>query len=197
VKHPYAEILVSIANGEVVQFRSHADGWGDIDIEDVLVEIAHARFTPCRYRVKPRTININGIEVPEPVREPLEEGTRYWTCGAGVVVAYTWVSDASDKGLLANGWIHLTKEAAETHHRALISFTKRGEARAHQKTVGQHFHCKQTAFQTVSCLVSVVKVSQCATTLRPRRWPLSLLLCSTWTASVMLPNGLTQWPTQC
>ncbi|MDC9591992.1 hypothetical protein PSI23_22685, partial [Xenorhabdus sp. XENO-10] len=30
------------------------------------------------YRIKPRTIRIGDMDIPEPVREPLEEGTVYF-----------------------------------------------------------------------------------------------------------------------
>lgn len=126
--HPYAEILIAIANREEIEFDCYSHGWGHKDIEDVLVEIANEAHPPQRYRVKPRTIRIGEFDVPEPVREPLEKGTKYWTFTPRGVIDYVWEDDDTDMECLASGWIHLTKEAAETHRRALVSFTKRGEA---------------------------------------------------------------------
>lgn len=78
------------------------------------------------YRRKPRTININGHEVPEPMREALAQGATYFvarTDKLGALVAATeWGGDDYDKTWLARGLCHSTREAAEWHARALLSF---------------------------------------------------------------------------
>lgn len=84
-------------------------------------------FPHVKYRRKPKPININGYEVPEPVREPLECDQEYWTVefiGADLSDAYTWEGDDIDKRYLKRGVIHLTKEAAVLHAKALLSFTE-------------------------------------------------------------------------
>ena len=81
------------------------------------------------YRRKPKTILINGHEVPEPHRTPLEIGDAYWTFTfffAGVIEVY-WDGDSNDHNAFKNGFVHLTKEAAEKHLNALKSFTASGE----------------------------------------------------------------------
>lgn len=76
------------------------------------------------YRRKPRTININGHKVPEPVREPLECDTEYYfvdldmLCFCGV-----WDDHVVDENRLKRGLIHLTEDAAIAHAKALLSFT--------------------------------------------------------------------------
>ncbi len=80
------------------------------------------------YRRKPRTININGFEVPEPVREPLEYRQDYYMPSIAFDPGtdhHTWRGDKYDDEWLARGLIHLTKEAAETHAKALLSFTQK------------------------------------------------------------------------
>ena len=82
-----------------------------------------------KYRRKPKTILINGHEVPEPCRTPFEIGDVYWTFTfffADVIKVY-WYGDSEDHNALKNGFIHLTKEAAEKHFNALKSFTAKGE----------------------------------------------------------------------
>ena len=81
------------------------------------------------YRRKAKTILINGHEVPEPCRTPLGIGDAYWTFTfffAGVIEVY-WNSDSEDHNAFKNGFIHLTKEAAEKHFNALKSFTAQKE----------------------------------------------------------------------
>ena len=81
-----------------------------------------------RYRRKPKTILINGHEVPEPHRTPLKDGVFYWIpdlfSGA---TSLRWEDDYTDFVYLKNGFVHLTKEAAEKHFNALKSFTAKGE----------------------------------------------------------------------
>ena len=83
-----------------------------------------------KYRRKQKVILINGHEVPEPHRTPLKEGEVYWTFtfffAEGVIKVY-WYGDSEDQNALKNGFIHLTKEAAEKHFDALKSFTAKGE----------------------------------------------------------------------
>ena len=82
-----------------------------------------------KYRRKPKVILINGREVPEPCRTPFEIGDAYWTFTfffAGVIEVY-WGGDREDHNALKNGFIHLTKEAAEKHFNALKSFTAQKE----------------------------------------------------------------------
>ena len=77
--------------------------------------------------IKPNTININGYEVPEPVREPLKNGKEYYAASPhtrGKPYLYKWVNCEFDKHALKNGLIHKNKKAVKKHNRALMSFTK-------------------------------------------------------------------------
>lgn len=79
------------------------------------------------YRLKPKTISINGFKVPEPVSSPLSNGTRYYIASLGYSVKYTkstWCGDDLDLSWLERGIIHLTREAAILHAKALLSFTE-------------------------------------------------------------------------
>jgi hypothetical protein len=78
---------------------------------------------------KPRTININGFEVPEPCRKPLEVRTTYYYFDVFIsarccVNDCQWEGDEIDNKLLDMGIIHLTEEAAIQHAKALLSFTE-------------------------------------------------------------------------
>lgn len=78
-----------------------------------------------QYRRKPKTININGFEVPEPAREPLLFGQTYFTLfGISDCVKREWEGATIDVSRLKLGLIHLTAEAAEIHAKALLSFTQ-------------------------------------------------------------------------
>ena len=82
--------------------------------------------TDVGYRRKPRTIKINGHEVPEPVTHVLPYKSVYYVidisyldmCGKS-----TWENDEIDLHRLNHGLIHLDKDAAIAHAKALTSFT--------------------------------------------------------------------------
>ena len=81
------------------------------------------------YRRKPRTININGHEVPEPVRDSSEMGEEAYYYMPSLYhlsgfVPVVWYSDCADLERLHRGLVHLTKEAAQAHAEALLSITR-------------------------------------------------------------------------
>ena len=125
--HPHAEFLRAIADGDSV------DEWVGAMLHNGAIytptyfsdDILHGDlgFTMSR---KPRTININGIEVPEPLREAPEIGSYFWVPNIPIPSPYrlSWEGKEVDFLALRAGLAHRTKEAAETHVRALLSFTK-------------------------------------------------------------------------
>ena len=79
------------------------------------------------YRRKPRTININGFEVPEPLRDAPNDGEICYIVNLteDKVYATAWYSAQSFfKQWLKSGIIHRTEEAAALHLKALLSFTQ-------------------------------------------------------------------------
>ncbi|MDE9463531.1 hypothetical protein [Xenorhabdus bovienii] len=78
------------------------------------------------YRLKPRTIRIGSYDVPEPVRYQLEIENDYYIPnletpeGASCYHCY-WNGCHIDKIRLSNGLIHLDRESAEIHAKALIA----------------------------------------------------------------------------
>lgn len=128
-KHAYAEILHAIADGKQVQWRPKEGQWRvPDDPSQTLAEISDRAFPPDRYRVKPCIVTINGIDVPEPLREaPVVGDLVYWPeLGSGndePTARGNYFNNSAYERLLTAGLLHLTREAAETHARALLSFT--------------------------------------------------------------------------
>jgi hypothetical protein len=83
-----------------------------------------------QYRRKPRTIIINGHEVPEPLRVKPEIGSVYYVAcvssGSESWVCVKWFHDEIDNTRFDAGMCHATKEAAIAHAKALLSFTQGG-----------------------------------------------------------------------
>lgn len=128
MKYKHAELMMLYAQDametdkpwERWELKFEGDEWKD------LVDHAIWRID-CEYRRKSRTININGHEVPEPVRSPLKVGTRYYIpiiYYRDMHKSYEWGDDLVDSALLNRGLIHLSEEAAIKHAEALLSFTR-------------------------------------------------------------------------
>ena len=88
---------------------------------------SHLQFSPEReYRRKPN-MNINGFAVPSPRQTLPTIDTVYWV--PNILSESDYARQSTYKGLAAEyllfsrGLIHLTKEAAESHAKALLSFT--------------------------------------------------------------------------
>jgi hypothetical protein len=90
---------------------------------------AHADFSflsHVEYRRKPKVIMINGFEVPEPMREAPEMGTKYWVAAntGNEPQRHMWDGEDMDLLWLRCGIVHATREAAELHIKVLHSFTE-------------------------------------------------------------------------
>ena len=85
----------------------------------------HPSWNPdIKYRRKPKVILINGYEVPEPCREPLRSGQKFWIVNPFRGPEwFTWDGSKEDFHALKNGFVLLTEEAAEKHFNARKIFT--------------------------------------------------------------------------
>lgn len=128
--HPHADLMAKaaeIAKTDKEWWKHfeiktlHFDAWSDMDNE--------VFFDNDEYRLKPRFIDINWHQVPEPVREIPATGdilyiadTTLKPCGE---LRLQWTGHDVDMRLLNSGLLHTTKEAAEVHIAAMLSFTQK------------------------------------------------------------------------
>ncbi|PHM70377.1 hypothetical protein [Xenorhabdus sp. KJ12.1] len=83
-----------------------------------------------KYRLKPRTIKIGEYDVPEPLRCEPEIGQPYFLVRIDLIQGareYRWDGDDWDMMVLKSGLIHLDRESAELHAKALIALTQKKE----------------------------------------------------------------------
>jgi len=75
------------------------------------------------YRTKKKTIKIGDMEVPEPFNGSLKDGDIYYYVDLyedDLVYETNWANSYFDKILVTRGLIHLDKESAIAHAKALI-----------------------------------------------------------------------------
>ena len=130
-KHPHAESMMEYAKDALETDKP----WERWEYKHCLSSVwsgclaGHPEWDARKkYRRKPKTNNINGYEVPEPVRRA-GTGMDYWfpkTTQPHVGSIQGWTeTSVKHRGLLQDGMLHNTREAAELHAKALLSFTKR------------------------------------------------------------------------
>ena len=79
-----------------------------------------------KFRDSIKYININGFEVPEPLRLRPDVGEEYYRIdilSTDLFGGCIWVGYKSEVKWLMRGLCHSTKEAAILHSQALLSFT--------------------------------------------------------------------------
>lgn len=121
----YKHIFDALVKVEQIEYLNGYGKWRHIPPELVLDKIRYGSLAE-NFRIKPKTININGHEVSEPVREPLEYKTIYYRpelSDRNLVMENRFMGNTNDYIWLSRGFIHLTREAAEAHAKALLSFT--------------------------------------------------------------------------
>ena len=82
------EALIALANGEEVEYtNSCTPSWHELSVSGISInEIVNPKFN--KFRLKPRTITINGIEVPAPFEPKLDDVVYYLTTTKNE--GYTW-----------------------------------------------------------------------------------------------------------
>lgn len=126
--HPHADLMAKaaeIAKTDQYWQRHFEEKFHSTDKWDPMSDVFFQ--THREYRLKPRTIDINGHQVPEPAREPPEIGRCYVIADITIkgLCTQIWQGDDGDKFLLQRGLIHLSAEEAEAHIAALLSFTQK------------------------------------------------------------------------
>jgi hypothetical protein len=88
-KNPYHDVLVAIAQGKMIQFRTHPDqSWRGEDNYTVLTEVAQGIYNPSCYRVKPSGIEANGFVIPRPLKVKPLHGEDYYYLTADADCSY-------------------------------------------------------------------------------------------------------------
>jgi len=98
------EALIALANGDEVECSNSITGMDWCDATGLLVKSFFDATHMWEFRLKPRTITINGIEVPAPF-EP-KEGETYWCFSTQTVIGYghnVYESERADRRFINMG----------------------------------------------------------------------------------------------
>ncbi|QDU35651.1 hypothetical protein [Proteus phage vB_PmiP_RS10pmA] len=125
MKHVHADLMMKyaeIAQRDPKPWTYFQVSYDSVEWVDCLQELQF--LSKLNYRLKPRTININGFEVPEPLKLSPVRGTERYFVSTPYIEREVYMGGDINTKMLKAGLIHLTRENAEKHLEALLSFTK-------------------------------------------------------------------------
>lgn len=119
-KHKHADLIRQWIDDDslVVQYQYRPDFWLDISSPEW--------NESTEYRFKPKTIRIGAVDVLEPCRVTPSDGTKYWIPSITrecLIDDETWDGSSFDERVLSRGLLHLTREGATQHAKALLSLS--------------------------------------------------------------------------
>ena len=119
--------VVASSNGEVVQAScDNGNSWFDMDECEMSDPALQFDFGDYDYRIKPRTIKIGDFDVPEPMRNNPMDGQSIYVVTPQVregITSCAWLGCGWQCVALGRGLVHESAENAESHARALFSFS--------------------------------------------------------------------------
>ena len=127
MKHIHAELMMEYAK-DAMETDKPWERW-EFNVDNKWESFRHGHplwEDDTLYRRKPKTITINGHEVPEPYRGEMRHGQFYHIPNlehSDHCTELNWLHDGCDRRVMEGGLVHLTKEAAIKHTEALLSFT--------------------------------------------------------------------------
>lgn len=127
-EHKYAQVLRWLADGEKIQGRRTNEpmDWKNFPEEFSSTfnhALIHEAIDNMEFRILPRTIRVNGVEVPAPERVAPAYGITYYIPDPTLEDYYcesAWVDGLADIRELERGLVYLTKEDAISRAKAML-----------------------------------------------------------------------------
>lgn len=123
-RHPWADILIALANGEAIAQKRTCDeddafNWKPLSPTDGGEHhLLTGQTGTFEFRIEPRTLMVNGTEIPAPMNAAPQLGQAYWVPAPGRPVLFTeeqWHDSAENRSHLLRGIAHATMRGAQAH----------------------------------------------------------------------------------
>lgn len=120
------EVIYIIGQGKKVEYKySEATSeWQELELNNFTLEnLFDENYS---FRIKPEIITIGDVSFPKPESENPKSDTEYFFPSffrPYLVGCFEWAGDDDDYKLLKAGLVHLTKENAIAHAKALIKLS--------------------------------------------------------------------------
>lgn len=120
-------IVQAASNGDVIEARFRGNTGEKTWVESQCDWECFGRSR--EYRIKPRTIKVNGFEITAPMSEAPKEGVEFFVASPAAEefhAYFEWEREESDTDWLSRGICHATKEAAIAHAKAMLGIDPNG-----------------------------------------------------------------------
>ena len=123
------ETLQAIAEGKKLEYSwGGTDHWQYFNHLENRLTIESIFGGRCFFRLFQEMITVGDVSFPKPESEPPELGTEYWVAEASyeyyaTTIPILWGDDSHDRIYLKRGFVHLSKENAIAHSKALIKLS--------------------------------------------------------------------------
>lgn len=120
------EVVQALLDGKKVEIRGviypQNSGWKPLNEHEIHIRVlTNGLFI---FRLAQEMITIGDVSFPKPASEPLADGTKYWLVSLSYQpYAYKWSNAECDNLYLRMGLVHLSKENATAHAKALIKLS--------------------------------------------------------------------------
>ena len=124
------ETLQAIAEGKKLECRWFGtDDWRYFNHLENRLTIESIFGGRCFFRLSQEMITVGDVSFPKPESEPPELGSEYWIAELSyeyytTVSSLLWADDSQDRHYLQVGCVHLTRENAIAHAKALIKLSE-------------------------------------------------------------------------
>ena len=126
------EVVQAMLEGKRVEIRgfiaSQHDYWKPLNEHEIHIGVLTNGLFVFRLAQEQEMITVGDVSFPKPESKPLEVGTEYWIaelCYGYRVTAnlILWEDDAQDRIYLKRGCVHLSRENAIAHSKALVKLS--------------------------------------------------------------------------
>lgn len=127
-EHKYAQVLRWIADGESVEWRFDNSEWeplmnANITTHTLGLFLKDQWDGGYEFRLKPRTVTVNGREIAAGAKKPPRSKTTCYLPQLyldGLVSSFTWSGSISNISAMKKGLVHLDRENAIAHAKAML-----------------------------------------------------------------------------
>lgn len=123
----FKEALIAHLQGHKVQCMGCEGAWKPLmeKIGEGLIRYVDTQsyMSGCSFRLAPRTILVNGVEVPSGENEPPSKGATYYVpdhAEESLAYDFSWGDDDMDARFLERGLVYLDKASAIARAKAML-----------------------------------------------------------------------------
>lgn len=121
------ETLQALIDGKDVEYRNCMGEWCDLNLNTSCVRLLVNKSAQFRIKSKKQEIlTVGGVSFPKPYQGEMEYDQFYYYPTIDFKSLFdrnVWENDTADLSLMKKGLVHLTKENAIAHAKALIKLS--------------------------------------------------------------------------